>query len=51
MDIREEDVCVVPGYRLTEYQVFNGGDVLYGYFNFRNDQSIELIVINVCFQY
>lgn len=39
MDIRVEDVCVVQGFRLTEYQVFNGKKFVNTFFNIRDDKG------------
>ena len=42
MDVRTEDICIVRGFRLTEYQVFNGDYIAYTYFNIRNDKGAVL---------
>ena len=42
MDIRVEDVCVVTGYRLTEYQVFDDSELVNTYFSIRNDKGAVL---------
>ena len=36
MDVRVKDVCVVQGYRLTKYQIFDKGDVVDTFFNIRD---------------
>jgi len=40
MDVIEIDFCIVHGYRLTEYQVFNGNDYVFSYFNIRDNQGV-----------
>lgn len=40
MDVKATDLCIVHGYRLTEYQVFNGSDYVYTYFNIRDEQGV-----------
>ncbi len=42
MDVRVEDVCVVTGYRLTEYQVFDDNELVNTYFSIRNDKGAIL---------
>jgi hypothetical protein len=42
MDVRVEDVCVVTGYRLTEYQVFDDNELVNTYFSIRNDKGAVL---------
>ncbi len=42
MDVRVEDVCVVTGYRLTEYQVFDDSELVNTYFSIRNDKGAVL---------
>ena len=42
MDVRVEDVCVVTGYRLTEYQVFDDNELVHTYFSIRNDKGAVL---------
>ena len=39
MEIKSKDICKIPGYRLTEYQVFDGEDIVKTYFNIRDDQG------------
>ncbi len=39
METKSEDLCVIPGYRLTEYNVFDGEDIVKTYFNIRDDQG------------
>ena len=42
MDVRVEDVCIVTGYRLTEYQVFDDNELVHTYFSIRNDKGAVL---------
>jgi hypothetical protein len=42
MDVRTEDICIVKGFRLTEYQVYSGDNIAYTYFNIRNDKGAIL---------
>ncbi len=42
MDVRVEDVCVVTGYRLTEYQVFDDNELVNTYFSIRNNEGAVL---------
>jgi len=42
MDVRAEDVCIVSGYRLTEYQVFADNELVQTYFSIRNDKGAVL---------
>ena len=42
MDVRVEVVCVVTGYRLTEYQVFDDNELVNTYFSIRNDKGAVL---------
>ncbi len=42
MEVRVEDVCVVTGYRLTEYQVFDDNELVHTYFSIRNDKGAVL---------
>ena len=42
MDVRVEDVCIVTGYRLTEYQVFDDNELVNTYFSIRNDKGAVL---------
>jgi hypothetical protein len=42
MDVRMEDVCVVTGSRLTEYQVFDEKELVHTYFSIRNDKGAVL---------
>ena len=39
MDVVEEDLCIVKGFRLTEYQVFDGDDIVDTYYNIRDEQG------------
>jgi len=39
MEVKSEDICIIPGYRLTEYNVFDGEDIVKTYFNIRDDQG------------
>jgi hypothetical protein len=39
LEIKSEDICIIPGYRLTEYKVFNGEDIVETYFNIRDEQG------------
>lgn len=39
MEIKSKDICIIPGYRLTEYQVFDGKNIVKTYFNIRDDQG------------
>jgi len=39
MATRVEDICVVKGFRLTEYQVSIGKDIVETYFNIRDNQG------------
>ena len=40
MDVKAIDVCIVHGFRLTEYQVFSGSEIIDTYFNIRDDQGV-----------
>ena len=40
MDVKAIDVCIVNGFRLTEYQVFNDDDIVKTYFNIRDEQGL-----------
>ena len=40
MAVIEEDICIVQGYRLTEYQVFDDGFITNTFFNIRDDQGV-----------
>ena len=42
MGVRKKDICIVRGFRLTEYQVCNGDNIAYSYFNIRNDRGTML---------
>lgn len=42
MDVRVEDVCIVKGYRLTEYQVFADNKLVQTYFSIRNNKGAVL---------
>ena len=42
MDVRVEDLCVVTGYRLTEYQVFDDNELVNTYFSIRSDKGAVL---------
>ncbi len=39
MEIKSEDICIIPGYRLTEYKIFVGEEIVKTYFNIRDDQG------------
>jgi len=40
MDVKATDVCIVHGYRLTKYQIFDGNEIMDTYFNIRDDQGV-----------
>ncbi len=42
MSVRTVDVCSVKGFRLTKYQEYKGDDIVYTYFNIRNDKGAVL---------
>ena len=39
MDVKARDVCIVNGYRLTEYQIFDGSEIVDTYFNIRDEHG------------
>jgi len=39
MDVVEVDLCIVNGFRLTEYKVYEGGDIVDTYYNIRDEQG------------
>ncbi len=42
MDVRDIDVCIVQGFRLTDYQVFVDNKIVESYFNIRDEQGVIL---------
>ncbi len=42
MDVKMEDVCVTQEFRLTEYQVSNGGIIFNTYFNIRDENGVVI---------
>ena len=41
MDVKARDVCVVNEYRLTEYQITNGKEIIDTFFCIRNKQGVR----------
>ncbi len=37
MELKSKDICIILGYFITEYQVFDGKDIVESYFNIRDD--------------
>ena len=42
MNVITENIRIVRGFRLTEYKVYNGDDLVDTYFNIRNDKGTVL---------
>ena len=40
MDVKATDLCIVMGFRLTEYQIFDGSEIVDTYFNIRDEQGV-----------
>ena len=40
MEVKAIDLCTVQGFRLTEYQIFDGNTVVSTSFNIRDDQGM-----------
>ena len=41
MDVKARDVCIVNGYRLTEYQILDGSEIIDTFFNIRDAQGVR----------
>ena len=41
MDVTATDVCLVHGYRLTEYQITNGKEIIDTFFCIRDAQGVR----------
>ena len=41
MDVITRDVCIVNGFRLTEYQITNGKEIIDTFFNIRDAQGVR----------
>ena len=41
MDVKARDVCVVNEYRLTEYQITNGKEIIDTFFCIRDKQGVR----------
>ena len=39
MEVKSEDICIVLGYRLTEYKIYDGEGIVTAFFNIRDDQG------------
>jgi len=39
MDVKATDLCIVMGFRLTEYQIFDGSEIVDTYFNIRDEHG------------
>ena len=37
MELKSKDICIILGYFITEYQVFDGKDIVNTYFNIRDN--------------
>jgi len=40
MDIKEIELCIIRGFRLTEYQVFINNKFVDKYYNIRDEQGV-----------
>ena len=40
MDVRTRDLCIANGYRLTEYQILDGNEIMDTNFNIRDDHGV-----------
>ena len=41
MDVIARDVCVAHGFRLTEFQITNGKEIIYTFFCIRDKQGVR----------
>ena len=41
MDVIARNVCIVNGFRLTEYQMTNGSEIIDTFFNIRDAQGVR----------
>ena len=39
MELKSNDICIILGHFITEYQVLDGKDIVNTYFNIRDDQG------------
>jgi len=39
MDVIAKDVCIAHGYRLTEFQIFNGNEIIDTFFCIRDEHG------------
>jgi len=40
MEVKSQDICIILGYRLTEYKIHDGEDIVTTYFNIRDDRDV-----------
>ena len=41
MDVRARDLCIANGYRLTEYQILDGKEIIDTFFCIRDAQGVR----------